>query len=219
MVAVLLPVLLRRELGRPAALLASVYLLISPVFLYVGRFIRHDMFAVTFELLAVIALVRYMRSERSAWHYLFCCGTWLDDDDNRQTFYLFLLIMGVYVVAVLLWEIAPRLLGWLLGYGVIAGFALKVMPRFTSAIPLVTESQALDARNQPDNQWGVYFSKVGTVVGPMLTHPAVLLLLAATLGLAAILWWLIWGSRDSSGRNAWRRAADQSQPGSLLGAV
>ena len=218
MVAVLLPVLLRRELGRPAALLASVYLLISPVFLYVGRFIRHDMFAVTFELLAVIALVRYMRSERSAWHYLFAAALGLMMT-TMETFYLFLLIMGVYVVAVLLWEIAPRLLGWLLGYGVIAGFALKVMPRFTSAIPLVTESQALDVRNQPDNQWGVYFSKVGTVVGPMLTHPAVLLLLAATLGLAAILWWLIWGSRDSSGRNAWRRAADQSQPGSLLGAV
>jgi uncharacterized protein (TIGR03663 family) len=66
--AVLLPVLLRREIGRGGALLASTYLLISPVFLYVGRFLRHDIFAVTFELLAVIGLVRYLRTERPGWH-------------------------------------------------------------------------------------------------------------------------------------------------------
>ncbi len=217
-VAVLLPLLLRRELGRGGALLASAYLLISPVFLYVGRFIRHDMFAVTFELLAVIALVRYIHSERSFWHYLFAAALGLMLT-TMETFYLFVLILGVYVVAVLLWEIAPKLLWWLLGYGVIAGFALKVVPRFTSTIPLVTESQALQVRNQPDNQWGVYFSKVGSVVGPMLAHPAVLLLLAATIALAAVLWWQVWGARDAAGKSAWRRAADQTQRGSLLGAV
>jgi uncharacterized protein (TIGR03663 family) len=218
MVAVLLPVLLRRELGRAAALLASAYLLISPVFLYVGRFIRHDMFAVTFELLAVIALVRYVRSERSVWHYVFAASMGLMLA-TMETFYLFLLILGAYVVVVLLWEIAPKLLWWLAGYVAVAGFAIKVVPLVAGAIPLVTESQALDVRHQPDNQWGVYFSKVGAVVGPMLAHPATLLLLAATLGLAVVLWWSLWGNKDASGRSAWRRAAARSAPGSLLGAV
>ncbi|CAA9222593.1 MAG: hypothetical protein AVDCRST_MAG93-514, partial [uncultured Chloroflexia bacterium] len=151
MVAVMLPVLIRRELGRPAALLASSYLLISPVFLYVGRFIRHDIFAVTFELLAVIALVRYVRSERSFWHYVFAAALGLMLT-TMETFYLFVLILGVYVVVVLLWEIAPKLLWWLGGYAVIAGLALKVVPLWAGAIPLVTESQALDVRHQPDNQ-------------------------------------------------------------------
>src|SRR5690349_17608559 len=41
-VLVVLPYLIRRELGRGAALIATVYLLISPAFLYIGRFIRHD---------------------------------------------------------------------------------------------------------------------------------------------------------------------------------
>jgi len=62
---VVMPFLIRRELGRGAALLAATYLLLSPAFLYVGRFIRHDMYAVVFELLTVISIVRYASTRQA----------------------------------------------------------------------------------------------------------------------------------------------------------
>jgi Dolichyl-phosphate-mannose-protein mannosyltransferase len=69
-VLTVLPYLLRRELGRGTALLASLALLLSPVILYVGRFIRHDIYAVTFELIVFISIVRYISTRRTLWLYL-----------------------------------------------------------------------------------------------------------------------------------------------------
>jgi len=63
----LTPYLLRRELGRPAALIAAVYLLISPVALYVGRFFRHDIYSVLCELLVFVAVVRYVTTYQRSW--------------------------------------------------------------------------------------------------------------------------------------------------------
>lgn len=216
--AVLLPLLLRRELGRAGALLASGYLLLSPVFLYVGRFIRHDIFAVTFELLTVIGLVRYIHSERPAWHYVFAAALGLMLA-TMETFYLFVLILGSYVVMVLLWQVACRTMPWVVGYGVLVGLALKVLPIFAGAIPLVTEAQALEVRHQPDNNWGAYFAKIGPVVGPILGHPSTIIILLLTIALAAVLYWMVWGTRDSHGQSLWRRAADRAPTGSLLRAV
>jgi uncharacterized protein (TIGR03663 family) len=219
-VAVLLPLLLRRELGRGGALLASAYLLLSPVFLYVGRFIRHDIFAVTFELLAVIGVVRYVDGERPGWHYLFAAALGLMLA-TMETFYIFALILLSYLVVWLLWSVGRRLLVLLAGYGLLTGLALAGLPRIASIgpLPLPTEQQALDIRNQPDNNWSAYFAKLGPVVGALLRHPAVLTALALTLALAALLIWLLWVKRDASGRSAWRRAADAAPAGSLLRAV
>ena len=217
-IAVLLPIFLRREMGRGGALLASAYLLISPVFLYVGRFIRHDIFAVTFELLTVVSLVRYLHSERPAWHYLFAAALGLMLA-TMETFYLFILILGIYIAVVLLASVSSRLLWLLLGYGLLAGLALKVLPLIVGPIPLPTETQALDVRNQPDNNWGAYFAKLSQVVGPLLSHPAILTLLILTAAMLGVLGWLLWGRRDSTGRTLWRRAADGAPSESLLGAV
>lgn len=220
MVAVLLPVLLRRELGRGGALLASAYLLISPIFLYVGRFIRHDIFAVTFELLAVIGLVRYLRSERPGWHYLFAAALGLMLA-TMETFYLFILILGSYLVLALLVSISRRLLALLFGYGLLAGLSLMLLPRLPAIgpIPIPTEAQALDVRNQPDNNWAAYFAKLGPVVGPLLRHPAIIALLVLTAAFGLLLAWRLWIAKDSAGRSLWRRAADRAPRGSLLYAV
>ncbi len=67
---VVMPYLIRRELGHGAALIAAVYLLISPAYLYMGRFIRHDMFSVVFELLTIISMVRYASTRQSRWLYI-----------------------------------------------------------------------------------------------------------------------------------------------------
>lgn len=216
----LLPWFLRRDLGRGTALLASSYLLISPVALYVGRFIRHDIFAVVFELLAVIAILRYLATERPLWHYTLAAAFGLMLT-TMETFYLFLAIIGSFVAVWALWQVARWTLWLLLGYGAVAVAALKGLPRLSAIgpIPLPTADQALLVRNQPDNDLLTYFANVGGVLGPLLRHPASLLLLASTVVLCGVLITSVWLRKGADGRTTWRRAADAAPAGSLVGAL
>ncbi len=163
----LLPWLLRKQIGRGTALLTAFYLIISPVVLYVGRFIRHDIFAVTWELLCLIAILRYMRSHRPIWLYVFW-GSLALMYCTIETSYLFTLTLGSFVVLVTLWQVDRRLLLPLALYAVLAVGALKLLPAHKGLLvsaenqpvldaqgqeqwlplPLVTESQALVVRNQ-----------------------------------------------------------------------
>ncbi len=216
--ATLLPALLRRELGRGAALLACAYLVISPVFVYVGRFLRHDMYAVTFELLSVIALVRYVATERPFWHYTLAASTSLMLA-TMETFYLFLAIMASFVLLWLLWQIAPRLLWLCAAYVGVLGSVFVGGRALAGPIPLPTSEQALAVRHQPDNDLGAYFAKMGDVLAPMLRHPAVLGSLVLSMLFLSTLVYLIFFRRDADGRSAWRRAANDSPRGTLVGAI
>ncbi len=214
----LLPGLLRKDIGRGAALLACAYLLVSPVALYVGRFIRHDIYAVVFELLSVIAIVRYAATERPGWHYLLAAAMGLMLV-TIETFFLFLLIAGSFVVLWSLWEIARRALALLAAWAAVAVVALRFVPRWAGPLPLPSSDQALLVRHRPDNNWGAYLGDVAGVVGPMLRHPAVALLLLASLALLAGLIWLLWIRKDATGRSVWRNAAATLPAGSLGGAI
>ena len=63
---ILVPQWLKPWLGQVGALMTSVLLLISPFILYFSRYIRHDIMVITWALLAVIAIFRYLvlRNER-----------------------------------------------------------------------------------------------------------------------------------------------------------
>ena len=100
---VVMPYLVRRELGRGAALAAAVYLLISPAFLYVGRFIRHDMFAVVFELLTFISIVRYASTRQARWLYIGAVAMGLMCT-TMETFYLYSAIFGGLLGVIFLWR-------------------------------------------------------------------------------------------------------------------
>jgi len=101
---VLMPYLIRRELGRGAALIAAVYLLISPAYLYMGRFVRHDMYSVVFELLTIISMVRYASTRKPRWLYVGAAALGLMAT-NMETFYLFLAIVGSLTLLVFLWRV------------------------------------------------------------------------------------------------------------------
>ncbi|GAB4206286.1 MAG: TIGR03663 family protein [Roseiflexaceae bacterium] len=103
-VLVVLPYLIRRELGRGAALAAACYLLISPAFLYVGRFIRHDMYAVVFELLTFISIVRYASTRQRRWLYLGALALGLMWT-TMETFYLYVAMFGGLLVLLFLWRV------------------------------------------------------------------------------------------------------------------
>jgi predicted membrane-bound mannosyltransferase len=100
----LTPLFLRRELGRVGALVAAIYLLISPVFLYVGRFIRHDVYSIVFEMLVVIAIIRYTTSRSASWLYVGAAAFGLMVV-NQETSYLFLVIMAAPLAVAFLWHL------------------------------------------------------------------------------------------------------------------
>src|SRR4051812_29324668 len=108
---VAMPYLIRREIGRGAALLAAVYLLISPAYLYWGRLIRHDMYAVTFELLAFISIVRYASTRRALWLYVGAAALGLMFT-TMETFFLYVAMFAPLLVLVLLWRVwRPGIVG------------------------------------------------------------------------------------------------------------
>lgn len=100
----LTPYLIRREIGRPAALIAAGYLLISPVTLYVGRFFRHDIYSVLCEALVFAAIVRYASTRSPRWLLIGAAAFGLMSV-NQETSYLYTLIMGVPLIALFLWRV------------------------------------------------------------------------------------------------------------------
>ncbi|MBN1426894.1 MAG: TIGR03663 family protein [Anaerolineae bacterium] len=61
---VMIPIFLRKWLGRMGAISASVLFLISPMMLYYSRYIRHDIPAIAGALIMVIAIWRYMEGRQ-----------------------------------------------------------------------------------------------------------------------------------------------------------
>ena len=142
-VLTLMPGLLRRELGRGAALLAVLYLAVSPTVLYVNRFIRHDTYVVTFELLTIIALVRYAQTRRPAW--LITVGAALAlMFTNMATFFLFVAIFAPLLIGVLLWRVWKPALLIAGGAGAALVAAVFVLPGkpITNAPPSSGDSRA-----------------------------------------------------------------------------
>jgi predicted membrane-bound mannosyltransferase len=241
---VVMPYLIRRELGRGAALLAAIYLLISPAYLYWGRHIRHDMYGVTFELLAFVGILRYASTRRPLWLYVAAAALALMFT-NMETFFLYAAIFGSLLALVFLWRV------WRPGIAVAAvlGLALVgavfVLPGkpiggggeiqrvsgtyvcpsagepFPPANPIQAEpgpifgfqplatadnNYALCVKSEPDDNFGLYFVKLGQFFG----HPAILLGMSVTVAGLAALYLLIWRRRDSNGASAWERARARS---------
>lgn len=100
----LTPYLLRRELGRTGAIVASVVMLCSPVFLYIGRFFRHDIYAVLFEVLVLTAMLRYGRTRDPLWLIVGFVALSLMLTDLETT-YLYVAIFLPVIVAVFFWQV------------------------------------------------------------------------------------------------------------------
>ncbi|HEX5503153.1 MAG TPA: flippase activity-associated protein Agl23 [Thermomicrobiales bacterium] len=132
---VLLPWLLRRELGRWGALIASLMLLVSPSFLYFGRFERHDVYSAFFTLLFFCALVRYVREPVPRWALL-GAAAWALLFTNKEDVFIVTAIFGAALAVALAWQVARRVL-WL-GAGFVAALALvaKVLPHRLGWPPL-----------------------------------------------------------------------------------
>lgn len=64
----------RRYIGRLGALLAGVFLTISPSLLFHSRYIRNDIYIAFFSMLWIYGMFRYMEDRRKRWLYLMVTG-------------------------------------------------------------------------------------------------------------------------------------------------
>ncbi len=236
------PYLLRQTLGRPAALIAAVYLLISPVALYVGRFFRHDIYSVVCEILVFAALMGYGATRRSLWLFV-GAAAFAFMLVNQETTYLFLLVMAAPLAVAFLWRVyrpGIALVGLL---GVVVAALIFVMPGHAQVDgahhavrdpqsgelvvaqpgwfgwpPLETEDNgyALRVRNRADDDGGRdLFTNLGLYLRDLwqfFRHPAVLLAIGTTIGVLAMLIYLIWRRPGADGRTPWQAARERDDP-------
>jgi len=103
---VAVPYFLRKELGRPAALMAGVMLAASPTILYFGRFIRNDIYMAVWVLALVAVIWRYMERPRSsmmvAWAAL-----WALAFTTKESSFMVAAILGLLLL-LLAWRDLPR---------------------------------------------------------------------------------------------------------------
>lgn len=169
---VVLPFLLRRELGRWGALIASLMLLVSPSFLYFGRFHRHDVYSAFFTLLLFCAIVRFFATHRPAWIFT-GAAAWGFLFTNKEDLFIVTAIFGSALGIAVLWRVARRVLWLGVGLLVALGIVVKVLPR------------ALGWPGLPPIPWQNPTNEaIRAYVAGLLTHPIVL---AALLAIAAFL--------------------------------
>jgi hypothetical protein len=238
----LTPFLVRREIGRPAALIAAVYLLVSPVALYVGRFFRHDIYSALCEALVFAAIVRYGSTRSARWLLAGAVAFGLMFV-NQETSYLFLLIVLAPLAVAFLWQIYKPGIALVGALGLLVALLIFVLPAhaqvdgghnatrdpatgamlvdrpgFLGLPPLETEDNAyaLRIRNRADDDGGRdVFSNLALYLGELwvfLRHPAVLLAIGLILATVAALVYLIWRRRGADGRTPWAAARERGDP-------
>jgi uncharacterized protein (TIGR03663 family) len=98
-----MPFLLRKQLGTKGALLASFLIAISPVMMHRSRFIRHDHAAILFNVLLLVAAMRYLDDRKPKHLYWIAAALSLGLAAKETTFITYF-IFGTFFAAQLAWE-------------------------------------------------------------------------------------------------------------------
>ena len=171
---VLIPYLLREQIGRWGALSASFLLLISPGFLYYSRFIRHDIYTATASLLLFACIIRYLAKPEARWVYLGAVALiWALS--NHEITYVVIFVDVTFLAAVIIWRLSPRLAALAGGTLVTMALTALVLPKVLAWPPL------------PDIPWQTPTQQnVSNFIGSLLTHPMIVaILLEVVAGLVA----------------------------------
>ncbi|MHB1355165.1 MAG: flippase activity-associated protein Agl23 [Anaerolineae bacterium] len=101
-----LPLMLNKWLGKRGVLMAIILLAISPVLMARTRFIRHDQWAVFFNLLLLIGILRYLANRKPRDLYLVAVSLSLSFA-GKETSYISVFIFGACIFGLFLWEWLP----------------------------------------------------------------------------------------------------------------
>jgi uncharacterized protein (TIGR03663 family) len=96
-ILVILPYFLRGWIGRFGAITASFLLLISPYITYYSRYIRHDIYIITFAVITFIAILHYLREQKDKYLWWFAIGLGLMFA-TMETSYIYVAIFGSFLV-------------------------------------------------------------------------------------------------------------------------
>ncbi len=107
---ILVPLLMRKQLGDTGALLTSVMLTFSPALFYFSRFARNDILMALFIGLLVVAMWRYIEERRYRWFYISAALIALSMA-TKESAYIFAVIFAAYFAWITRYEIREILLG------------------------------------------------------------------------------------------------------------
>jgi uncharacterized protein (TIGR03663 family) len=103
-----LPYFLRGYIGRLGALLAALFLAISPVLLFFSRYTRSDIYAALWTLAIVVCIWRYLAERRPLYLYLLAGALAFSFATKEITFMTSALFL-IYLDLLLAWEILSQL--------------------------------------------------------------------------------------------------------------
>ena len=107
---ILVPLLMRKQLGDIGALLTSVMLTFSPALFYFSRFARNDILMALFIALLVVAMWRYIEERRFRWFYI-AAAVLAMAMATKETAYIFVVIFAAYFAWTTRYEIRDVILG------------------------------------------------------------------------------------------------------------
>ena len=107
---ILVPLLLRKQLGDTGALLTSAMLTFSPALFYFSRFARNDILMALFIAVLVVAMWRYIEERRYRWFYIVAAILAISMA-TKESAYIFVVIFAAYFAWVTRYEIRDILLG------------------------------------------------------------------------------------------------------------
>lgn len=96
-ILVALPYLLRNWLGRVGSLFASFMFLISPMVTYHSRYIRHDIYIITWAMILFIAIWHYLRQREEKYLWWFSIGLVLMFT-TMETSFIYTAIFGSFLI-------------------------------------------------------------------------------------------------------------------------
>src|SRR5262249_42461306 len=105
---VVLPLGLRRELGRLGTLVAAFLLAVSPTFVYFSRFLREDIYFNFFMFAMVVCAVRFAHAHETRWFIGLFAATVLAYTTFEGIFLTLAIFIG-FLTVLLIWQLAHGL--------------------------------------------------------------------------------------------------------------
>lgn len=170
---VMAPFFLRRQMGKVAALLATLFLFISPTILYFSRMAREDSIYSATEMLMIVGLWRFLSTRRPADFYIFAAGLSLMFT-IKETAYLTVAVLGLLFLLLFVVQSGYAIVGALGGYAVAMGgwlLYIKANTQVLDATGKVISGTIPKLPDIPDTS--PTYDKISAFAQAFLTHPLV----------------------------------------------